>query len=398
MTMCSMSRSEPPGGSLERGGERPAQAGGQHRRPGGHPGQRGGAGEQAAPGEFGPGRGRRRRDVRGAIGGGGPASPRLAAPDQVPAEAGDGQGEQAPAGDQKGRRPARRNRRAGDGRAGHLGELDDPVVPGVGHPDRPGRGDRQALRELQVLGGPARVRLQAELGVEAPGRAEHGHQPVVRLRDVDPAVRPDRDAARVAEVTVARLGGAERAQLMPGRGELAHRVTPGQGVGGAGHPDLAAGVQPDAGRRRHGERDAVAAVGGELHHPAVALVGDPDVAGGRDRERHRLVQPLPAAPGRAESGQHPAGGGELHHPAMAGVRHPDVPGRVDGHAGRPVQVLAESGQHPAGGGELHHPAMAGVRHPDVPGRVDGHAAGLRQRLLSEGPGEPRRVRQRVRPW
>ena len=318
----------------ERGGERPAQAGGQHRRPGGHPGQRGGAGEQAAPGELGPGRGRRMRGVRGAIRGGGPAPPRSAAPDQVPAEAGDGQGEQAPAGDQKGRRPARRSRRAGDGRAGHLGELDDPVVPGVGHPDRPGRGDRQALRELQVLGGPARVRLQAELGVEAPGRAEHGHQPVVRLRDVDPAVRPDRDAARVAEVTVSRLGGAERAELVPGRGELAHRVTPGQGVGGAGHPDVAAGVQPDAGRRRHGERDAVAAVGGELHHPAVALVGDPDVAGGRDRERHRLVQPLPAAPGRAESGQHPAGGGELHHPAMPGVRHPDVPGRVDGHAGR----------------------------------------------------------------
>ena len=145
---------------------------------------------------------------------------------------------------------------------------------------------------------PARVRLQAELGVEAPGRAEHGHQPVVRLRDVDPAVRPDRDAARVAEVTVARLGDAERAQLMPGRGELADRVAPGQGVAGAGHPDVAAGVQRDAGRRRHGERDAVAAVGGELHHPAVALVGDPDVAGGRDRERHRVVQPLPAAPGR----------------------------------------------------------------------------------------------------
>jgi hypothetical protein len=83
---------------------------------------------------------------------------------------------------------------------------------------------------------------------------------------------------------------------------------------------------------------------------------------------------------------------------MTGVRHPDVPGRVDGHAGRPVQVLAESGQHPSGGRELHHPAMTGVRHPDVPGRVDGHAAGLRQRLLSEGPGEPRRVSQRVRPW
>src|SRR5204862_6318364 len=114
------------GRTPQRGGERPAQAGGQDRRPGGHPGQRGGAGEQAPPGEFGPGRGRRRRDVRGAIGGGGPASPRLTAPDQVPAEAGDGQGEQAPAGDQKGRRPARRNRRAGDGRAGHLGELDDP--------------------------------------------------------------------------------------------------------------------------------------------------------------------------------------------------------------------------------------------------------------------------------
>ena len=251
------------------------------------------------------------------------------------------------------------------GGPGTLAELDDPVVPGVGHPDLPGRGDRQALRELQVLGRPARVRLQAELGVEAPGRAEHGHQPVVRLRDVDPAARPDRDAARVAEVTVARLGDAERAQLMPGRGVLADRVAPGQGVAGAGHPDVAAGVQRDAGRRRHGERDAVAADGGELHHPAVALVGDPDVAEGRDRERHRLVQLAAAAPGRAEGGQHPAGRGELHHPVVAGVRHPDVPGRVGGDAGRLVQVLAEGGQHPPGGGELHHPVMAGVRHPDV---------------------------------
>ena len=47
-------------------------------------------------------------------------------------------------------------------------ELDDPVVPAVGDPDLPGRGDRQALRELQVLVRPRRVRLQAELGVELP--------------------------------------------------------------------------------------------------------------------------------------------------------------------------------------------------------------------------------------
>src|SRR6185437_16734167 len=106
---------------------------------------------------------------------------------------------------------------------------------------RSGRGDRQALRELQVLGGPARVRLQAELGVEAPGRAEHGHQPVIRLRDVDPAARPDRDAARIAEVTVARLGDAERAQLMPGRRVLADRVAAGQGITGARYPDVATG-------------------------------------------------------------------------------------------------------------------------------------------------------------
>ena len=154
-------------------------------------------------------------------------------------------------------------------------------MPGVGHPDLPGRGDRQALRELQVLVRPARVWLQAELGVEAPGRAEHGHQSVVRLRDVDPAARPDRDAARIAEVTVARLGDAERAQLMPGRRVLADRIAPGQAISGARYPDVATGVQRDAGRCRHGERDAVPADGRELHHAAVALVGDPDVAEGQ---------------------------------------------------------------------------------------------------------------------
>ena len=51
----------------ERGGERPAHAGRQHRRPGGHPGQRGCAGEQAAPGDFGPDRGSRVRRVRGPV-------------------------------------------------------------------------------------------------------------------------------------------------------------------------------------------------------------------------------------------------------------------------------------------------------------------------------------------
>ncbi len=291
--------------------------------------------------------------------------------------------------------PPRCRRRAGGGRARYQAELDDPVVPGVGHPDRPGRGDRHSLRKLQVLARPSRVRLQAELGVEAAVRAEYRHQSVVRLGEVDPAGQPDRDAARVAEIAVARLGHAERAELMPGRGVLANRA--GRGVAGARHPDVAAGVQRDAGRRRHRERGAVAAAGGELHDPAVALVSDPDVAGGSDRERHRVVQLAVAASGRSEDGQDPAGRGELHHPVVAGVRDPDMPGRVGGDSGRLVQVRAEGGQFPPGGGELHHPVVAGVRDPDVAGRIDGYAGRSAQRLLPRYTPERRRVRQRVRP-
>ena len=182
---------------------------------------------------------------------------------------------------------------------------------------------------------------------------------------------------------------------MPGRGVIADRA--GRGIAGAGHPDVAAGVQRDAGRRRHRERDAVASAGGKLHDPAVALVSDPDVADGGDRERHRVVQLAGAAPGRAEDGQHPARRGELHHPVVAGVGHPDVPGRVGGDSGRLVQVLAEGGQLPPGGGELHHPVVAGVGDPDAAGRADGQAGWPGQRLLPHRPPEPRRVRQRVRP-
>ena len=129
------------------------------------------------------------------------------------------------------------------------------------------------------------------------------------------------------------------------------------------------------GRRRHRERDAVASAGGKLHDSAVALVSDPDVAEGGDRERHRVVQLAGAAPGRAEDGQYLARRGELHHPVVAGVGHPDVPGRVGGDSGRLVQVLAEGGQLPPGGGELQHPVVAGVGDPDAAGRAAATPAG-----------------------
>ena len=375
----------------EGGGQHLAQAGRQYRRARRHPGQRGGGGEQATAGEFGPGGGRSRAGgVRRRVGGirGG-----LPAAGQVPAETGDDQGQQALADDQWPRQPAGSGRSACRRDARDRAELDDPVVAAVGHPDLPGRGDRQALRELQVVRLPG-ARLQAELGVEAPGRAEYRHQAVVRLSDVDPPARADRDAAGIAEVAVTRLRGAERPQLMPGRGELPDRVA--RRVGRAGHPDVAADVQPDAGRRRHRERGAVAAGGGELLHPAVALVGDPDVTEGGDRQRDRLVQLAAAASRRTEDGQHPADRGELDHPVVASVRDPDVPGRVGGDAGRLVQVLTEGGHQAPRRGVLRDAVVAGVGHPDITGRIGGHTARACQRRRPERLPEGRRVRQRAR--
>ena len=390
--MCSMSRSEPPGGSLSVAASALRRLAGSTAAPAATPDSAVAVVSRrrrvsSGRAEAGAGLGGVRGSVRGIRVG-------LPAAGQVPAEPGDDQGQQALADDQRPRRAAGSGRRARRRDARDRAELDDPVVAAVGHPDLPGRGDRQALRELQVLVRLPGARLQAELGVEAPGRAEHRHQAVVRLRDVDPPARADRDAAGVAEVTVTRLGGAERPQLMPGRGELPDRVA--RRVGRAGHPDVAADVQPDAGRRRHRERGAVAAGGGELLHPAVALVGDPDVTEGGDRQRDRLVQLAAAAARRTEDGQHPADRGELDHPVVAGVRDPDVPGRVGGDAGRLVQVLAEGGHQAPGRGVLRDAVVAGVGHPDIAGRIGGHAAGAGQRLLPERPPEGRRVRQRAR--
>src|SRR5581483_878325 len=91
------------------------------------------------------------------------------------------------------------------------------VVARVGHEERAGRVDGDAARAEEVRGGVGRVAdhlLLAPLGLEFPVLVEAMDAVVPRVRDVDVAVRADRDAPRLLELPIALALGA------PGEHEL----------------------------------------------------------------------------------------------------------------------------------------------------------------------------------
>jgi hypothetical protein len=73
--------------------------------------------------------------------------------------------------------------------------------------------------------------------------------------------------------------------------------------------------------------DLGSAIGRNLHHAAVAGIGDEDVARSIDRQTVRLSQPV------AQRGLGSAIGRNLHHTVVISVRNEDISVRIHCHAG-----------------------------------------------------------------
>ena len=146
----------------------------------------------------------------------------------------------------------------------------------------------------------------------------------------------------------------------------------------------AADVQPPTpGCVRHRERGRGGMTGGgELLHPAVALVSDPDVTERGDRQRDRWVR---AGRGRRlanEDGQHPAEPPRLDNPVVARVRDPVTYPRVGKSVAIPAGWSRFLPKVAAGHqtGRARDAVVPGVGYPNMAaGRIAGKAAGLGQR-------------------
>ena len=171
------------------------------------------------------------------------------------------------------------------------GVLDDAAVPAIGNPHRAVGGDRDALREGQVLVRPGTgVTLQPELCVEAAIWVEHSNEAVVGPHDVNPAAWPDRDPGDVGERSIFGLRAAVILQV----GAVGRELVDGVAVRIARtrYPQVARGVNGDGIRCRDRNLRQVAAPSGELLDPVVVLIGYPDVAIRVEGQALRLVEPL----------------------------------------------------------------------------------------------------------
>src|SRR5262245_42023225 len=96
-------------------------------------------------------------------------------------------------------------------------------------------GDADGARRADV----EELRLEIAIGVE------HLDAPVARVGNVDEALRVDRDAAWLAELTVRGPGLAPRSDELPVLVELRHAVVVAEPVGDV---DIAGGIPRDIGR------------------------------------------------------------------------------------------------------------------------------------------------------
>ena len=133
---------------------------------------------------------------------------------------------------------------------------------------------------------------------------------------------------------------------------------------------------------------------GDLLHPVVGRVGDPDVAFRVDGEALRFGELAAVVAGFAELGKVGACRAELLNAVVAGVGDPDVAGGVGGDArGRLEFAVAGAffADHPdefAFGVELLDPLVVGVGDPDVGfGRRSPAACGLFQLAVFGAFGE-----------